>query len=755
MGLLRILFLPEFGRTLAAAGQAGRRLGGQIRTLLPVRGQAPDLASLKMPAARRSAALGAAIAAAGAAILFVGLAAPSADPAAAQTIDPGIFGQEDNATRRILAFLSDFDVGDRPVLGEMLFAFNTGVMVLAGFLLVWHTITGTLDTAREGRWSFGGWEIVRIVTAVALIAPLPGGMNGGQHAVVGLAKLGGDFANAVWRPFSANALGRGDPIVPQAEEHAWRTGIARALVSETCRHVANQAARAAGDAPYIRIREEWHTPRRRGPAAPPAARIVHYDGTGKGMPKDLCGAIRFDGLKEPGGRGIAARGHQRALRSVLEPIRRVAAELGDHYIPGAASYGSPLPDVAAAMDRYAIARGYEAVLQSSLKDAASAEHQALIDAVAADADRISWLSAAAFFNTIATSSAQVQAAAHNIPAASLPSPSLQQWAPLADSAVKGLVAALAQSPSYRPLPVAPAAGISGALAPSGSRGGELIDGLMEFINPSSVLVADSGNPIVDLTQMGFRLINASLVAIAGLAGASVGNNLVEVLPFIGKGLDAFEAGWSVADGFITFALTIFLIAGCTLAYVLPAIPFIRFLIGVLTWLIAVVEAVLAVTVLAAAHVTRAEGNQFIVSATRQGWLYLPGLILRPALMLFGLIIGYFVFLAGIELLNATWIPRMKDANAAGSLGPIDFLAMLALYVIIAYALINSSFKLIDALPNAVLEWIGGRGASDDGADRIGTAAAGGAGRLGALRMPGIAGGRGARAAASRGARGGS
>ena len=101
--------------------------------------------------------------------------------------------------------------GRSSVLGDMLFVFNGGVLALAGFLLVWHTVAGTLDTAREGRFGFGAWEIVRIVAAVALMAPLPGGMNGAQHAVIGLAHLGGDFANAVWEPFSEEALGEGEP----------------------------------------------------------------------------------------------------------------------------------------------------------------------------------------------------------------------------------------------------------------------------------------------------------------------------------------------------------------------------------------------------------------------------------------------------------------------------------------------------------------------------------------------------------------
>ena len=34
--------------------------------------------------------------------------------------------------------------------------------------------------------------------------------------------------------------------------------------------------------------------------------------------------------------------------------------------------------------------------------------------------------------------------------------------------------------------------------------------------------------------------------------------------------------------------------------------------------------------------TREDGNRLITNATRQGWLFLPALILRPALMLLGL-----------------------------------------------------------------------------------------------------------------------
>ena len=52
----------------------------------------------------------------------------------------------------------------------------------------------------------------------------------------------------------------------------------------------------------------------------------------------------------------------------------------------------------------------------------------------------------------------------------------------------------------------------------------------------------------------------------------------------------------------------------------------------------------------------------------------------------------------------------------------------------AWALLNASFKLIDGLPAAAMEWIGGRVREDGGADRLLGAVTGGVGRLGGLRV---------------------
>ena len=174
MRFFRLLFAPELGRPLAEAlhsAEVLRTLIGAVRRP----GPAVPGSGVRPPGSRWLAAVLLALALAG-----LGLTAiPPPDPAAAQSIERGLFADTDSTTREVLAFLGGLGAHGPSAVGDMLFAFNTGVLVLAGFLLIWHAAAGTVDTAREGRFGFGAWAIVRIVTAVALMAPLPGGLNGG------------------------------------------------------------------------------------------------------------------------------------------------------------------------------------------------------------------------------------------------------------------------------------------------------------------------------------------------------------------------------------------------------------------------------------------------------------------------------------------------------------------------------------------------------------------------------------------------
>ena len=738
---LRWLFAPDFAAPLTGAFGDARSVA-LVLASLPAFGRQ----SGRGGAAGRSgweSGVSAALVVGGIVSMAVGIAGlVSPESADAQTIDPGLFGESDRSTRALLAFLSDFDARTYAALGDMLFVFNGGLLVFAGFLLVWHTLAGTVDTAREGRWGFGGWEIVRIVTAVALMAPLPGGMNGAQHIVVGLAHLGGDFAAAVWSPFSEEVLeetGWIEPAPPPAG-----AAIGRLLVAEVCRAAANEAQRVA--------REEPRPAVIRPDRISEGAKIVRFEGRWKGAPENVCGAVRFGGATVDGARRAVAEGYEDAFLTLWAEVETYAGGLAYRLVPGAPEYGQELPNIRAFLVGRRMAERFEEAVGGTMAAALEQERDETRELIAEDSRTSNWLAAASFFNTIAYRIGRFEAAASDGPEVALPVAEIGEWSPAAAGAAQVVMRALGESETYNP-----AVRSGGQASPvSDAIGGNrpASGGLMKWIDLDNVIVADSGNPVADLAAMGHRLILAAMGAVAGLATAATVSGFAESVPFVGKGADIFESAWQVGDGFVTTLLSLVIVGGVVLAYVVPALPFIRFLFGILGWIVAVVAAVLAVTVFAAAHVSRGDGDRLFTSTTRQGLLFLPGLILRPPLMLFGLVLGYFVFVAAIDLFNGAFLPHLRDAGGSDAVGLIGYVAMLAIYTMVAYGLMNVSMRLIEMLPSTAIEWIGGRADGDTGGEgSVGLASrglggAGGMTRVGRLPGRGRSGAAGAAAGGS-------
>lgn len=745
--MLSFIFLPEFRRTTGEIRTATRRIAALAAACKPPPRTRPLRWRRLLDRRMRGRAVIAGV------LIATGLLLGLAAPVSAQTaIDPTLFQRQDDETRAILSFVHRL-VGETgsTVLGTMFLLFNAGVLVLAGILLLYHVVAGTLDTARQGRWGFGGWQIVRVVTAVALMAPLAGGLNGGQHIVLALANLGGDFATEVWSPFTDDILEPTRSITAHRGGAALRSTIARVLVAEVCMTTANATSPTA------------MVERRTVSEGFPERTTTRYTGIAGDVPPEACGAVVYEGHGLPGLNGflvwpwedgadpppvdyelaqIAAgevpAAHYHALTSELAPrIRSLAAELASHYIPGAPGYGTPLPDADATLGASGIEERYAAIIGDALRSSRAHQDQAMADLAAAYADHTSWLWAASFFHVLAWQTGRFETASAATPEVRLPGDRVAAWSGPAAAATSGILSWLTAS-SFSPVPAAATAALEQGTV--SQRPLSVVASLIHVMPIDWTVMASPDNPILSLASLGFWLITGALVSITALAGVAVLNNSTRTLPVIGDALDVFSAAWPVLDGFVTLLLTTMLIAGLVLAYLLPAIPFIRFLFGILTWLVTVIEALLAITIFLAAHVTREDSERLQTSSTRLGWLFLPGLVLRPVLMVFGLVLGYFVFKAVIALLNATWVPLMQTSHAQAAASPLAFLAMLAIYTIIAYGAANAAFKLIDLLPGHILTWIGGAAGLDaGGTEGVGTIAAGAASRTGTAVTPGFVG----------------
>lgn len=167
-------------------------------------------------------------------------------------------------------------------------------------------------------------------------------------------------------------------------------------------------------------------------------------------------------------------------------------------------------------------------------------------------------------------------------------------------------------------------------------------------------------------------------------------------------------------------------AGVTLYYIIPFLPFIYFFFAVGSWVKSVFEAMVGIPLWALAHL-RLDGEGLPGDAASNGYFQILEIGLRPMLIVFGLIAAMVIFTAQVRVLNFMW--DMVTANTGGFSEGTFTIALpdaeeasfkrdvmeqfgyTVIYTVIVYMLANSSFKLIDSIPNEATRWLGGGGSS--------------------------------------------
>ncbi|MBM4222917.1 MAG: hypothetical protein FJ161_03870, partial [Gammaproteobacteria bacterium] len=160
--------------------------------------------------------------------------------------------------------------------------------------------------------------------------------------------------------------------------------------------------------------------------------------------------------------------------------------------------------------------------------------------------------------------------------------------------------------------------------------------------------------------------------------------------------------------------TIFLPPAAMGGYYLPLIPVLIYSACALSWLMQTVEAVVAAPFVAVALIHPSEDDfgkaEVSLSMTLQ-------VVLKPALMIMGLVLGGRLSAIGISLLAGPVNAYMNFPKFAASEGGIiGFLIALLMNQVIVYlviAITTRCFSLIYRLPDQTLSWIKHRGQDSD------------------------------------------
>lgn len=155
------------------------------------------------------------------------------------------------------------------------------------------------------------------------------------------------------------------------------------------------------------------------------------------------------------------------------------------------------------------------------------------------------------------------------------------------------------------------------------------------------------------------------------------------------------------------------IIGATLAIYVPLIPYMMFTVGVVGWLLLVVEAIVAAPVLAISFIMPS-GEE--LGKVVQGLLLLLNIVLRPILMLFGFILAIRLYQAVVKLINFGMLANFGFLNTSDSM--FAWVAILTIYGTFIIALSNKCFALIYALPDKILRWMGSAPEHTDAAHEL-------------------------------------
>ncbi len=233
---------------------------------------------------------------------------------------------------------------------------------------------------------------------------------------------------------------------------------------------------------------------------------------------------------------------------------------------------------------------------------------------------------------------------------------------------------------------------------------------------------ENPDPLIGLSNLGHHVINIATVVF--LAKQTIGviafetgenakaSNMVPApvslaLSIIGLSL------WEVFS-LLVMALFAALPFAVALAYYVPAIPLVFWILGIAGWFVLVIEAVVAAPIWAASH-AMPEGEGFIGQRALQGYMVLLSLFLRPTLMLFGLYSSILLMIVMGKIIAFLFIPFMSSMLGPTIVGVIAEIVMLAIFCILNVVVAHKCFGMIHELPDKVLRYIGG------GAENLGEA----------------------------------
>lgn len=575
--------------------------------------------------------------------------------------------------------------GPPTMLSALMQYFNSAAMLLGAVVIFYILVSSTLKTAHEGevlgkQWS-SMWVPLRVALALLMLAPAHNGYSLAQVSIVALVKVSSTVTDTMWGAV-ASRLATGDlaafnPPVPAS------TGPTFAKIIE------QQACMAAINSDSASSSKIDGEPAAQLALVTSAQGLTSHDASGQ-WPDGTCGGFWWP--QATGAGAAVTKAQQVAILNAQNALHPALASLAE---------GKP----GSIADAVVIYNNFKGEWWS----ASMAGKSATTNTTAADAIEIArdgWAGAGIFYqklgvathNAIASSSITPNTVA--IREDLLPATYRQTYDQIKTAATEAQQQLATTTNGGTPTSE-DTGGLGWLLHPFQSLQSTLIDA-----------IHSQPDPMLRMQTMGHVMLDAWWSI-----------NTVSAASKVAPGPVAKVAGAAMPDNSSGFMIAL-LIIGAALAYVIPMVPYIFFTLGTVAWLSSLVVAIIAAPIWTIAHAT--PGGHDAFGSGEKGYIALLDLLLRPPLMLIGLLVGLVLTTAGDTLISSGLAQAMQATQTTSVTGLVGMLVGLGIYVLMSASVVFFSFRLIHSLPAGVMRYIG---AESDGSAIGGSTFVGMAGQV--------------------------
>jgi len=230
------------------------------------------------------------------------------------------------------------------------------------------------------------------------------------------------------------------------------------------------------------------------------------------------------------------------------------------------------------------------------------------------------------------------------------------------------------------------------------------------------MTSDKGDPVVSMSRFGTSVVN--VVEITFFGGILIAfllwmvSSIMHSVQPMGPTMDAVLGIVMSVAGLI---ISLLWMGAITLALYIPMIPYLVFTFSAITWIILVIEALLAAPLVGLTLVMPSEDE---LGKAGNGIVILLGLFLRPPLMILGFLFSVKLLMVAFAMLNYGFASTIESSLRLGSIGLFGPVAIFTLYVGLAIAIVHECFSLIYKLPDQALRWIGSSSGGGDEMSKV-------------------------------------